>query len=459
MTRLRTELLDPIRSECYSSAVTNLLDATLAILMVAVGHFVIVLAIRRRALPSEASFLVRVYAWTAILRSCLAVALNAAAADRAMAAAFWGDSMTYDFGGHQLMLKWSGELVSVAQLSTNLSGYGWTYFVGAFYFLFGRNQLLIQLLNGLIGACTVLVVYAIAARLFGYPAARWAALFMALFPQMVFWSAGMYKDPAILLCISLSMYAVICLRDRFSMGMMILFVASTLALVALRFYVAYFVAFATLGTFVFAKRRGVLNMLVTYGLLLAAFFGALTVVVERRTLERQTSYMTLERLQVTREDQARWGRSGFGTQYDVSTPLGALAALPVGLTYLLFAPFPWAVSGIRQALAVPETLVWYALMPAFIRGFSVAVRRQLRLVLPIVVFMVSLTAAYALMQGNVGTAYRQRTQISMFFFIFMGVGLVERRRLRMNRQADGPLEDGPGSHGWHNPPGRLDGPG
>ena len=32
----------------------------------------------------------------------------------------------------------------------------------------------------------------------------------------------------------------------------------------------------------------------------------------------------------------------------------------------------------------------------------------------------TLTLAYALMQGNVGTAYRQRTQVTMFFFVFMG---------------------------------------
>ncbi len=125
-----------------------------------------------------------------------------------------------------------------------------------------------------------------------------------------------------------------------------------------------------------------------------------------------------------------WGQSGFGQEYDVSTPTGALAALPTGLVYLLFAPFPWAVSGLRQALALPETLVWYALMPAFVRGLTLAVKKHLRAVLPIVVFAVSLTVAYALMQGNVGTAYRQRTQITMFFFIFMGVGIAERRRQR-----------------------------
>jgi peptidoglycan/LPS O-acetylase OafA/YrhL len=72
-------------------------------------------------------------------------------------------------------------------------------------------------------------------------------------------------------------------------------------------------------------------------------------------------------------------------------------------------------------------------MPAFVRGLSFAVKRQLRAILPILVFAVSLTAAYALMQGNVGTAYRQRTQITMFFFIFIGVGLAERRRQREAR--------------------------
>ncbi len=78
--------------------------------------------------------------------------------------------------------------------------------------------------------------------------------------------------------------------------------------------------------------------------------------------------MTLNQMQVTRMDQAMWGKSAYGTEYDVSTPGGALQALPVGLVYLLFAPFPWAISSVRQLLVLPETLVWYALMPAFVQG-------------------------------------------------------------------------------------------
>lgn len=414
---------------------TSLLDGLLALLLAALLNLLVVYQIRTRADPREAAFLVQTYAWSILLRYSLAVLLNIFAGGSAFAAAFWGDSGSYDGAGHQLALKWSGEPISSVYMSRAVSGYGWVYFVGSIYYIFGRNQLLVQLLNGLIGGVTVLVIYAIAQRLFDRAAARWAALFMAFFPQVVFWSTGMYKDPPILLCISLAMYAVVRLRERFSLPLVALFVAAEVALISLRFYIAYFVLFAALATFVFAQRHGILRMFVTYGLLLALLFGVLGVAVQRDTLERQTAYLTLERLQTTRDDQASWGQSGFGREYDVSTPGGAVAALPTGLIYLLFAPFPWAVSGLRQALAVPETLVWYALMPAFVRGVVFAVKRNLRAVLPILVFAVSLTGAYALMQGNVGTAYRQRTQITMFFFIFMGVGLAERRRQREATEA------------------------
>jgi 4-amino-4-deoxy-L-arabinose transferase-like glycosyltransferase len=409
---------------------TGLLDGLLAVFVAGFLNLFVLYQIRARSEATETAFLVQVYGWTIMLRYSLAIALNIFAANSAFAAAFWGDSGSYDIGGLQLSLKWSGEPITTAFMLHAVSGYGWVYVVAAVYYVFGRNQLLVQMLNGLVGGLTVLVIYAIAARLFGRPAARWAAIFMAFFPQMVFWSTGMYKDPPILLCIATAMFAVIRLHERLSLGMIVIFVAAIVALITLRFYIAYFVLFAALATFGFAQRRGAVRMVITYGLLIGVLYGALNVAVKRDTLEQQSSYLTLERLQTTREDQATWGRSGFGQEYDVSTPTGALVALPTGLVYLLFAPFPWAVSGLRQALALPETLVWYALMPAFVRGLAFALKKHLRAVLPIVVFAVSLTVAYALMQGNIGTAYRQRTQITMFFFIFMGIGIVERRRQR-----------------------------
>jgi hypothetical protein len=93
------------------------------------------------------------------------------------------------------------------------------------------------------------------------------------------------------------------------------------------------------------------------------------------------------------------------------------------------------VRGVRQLLTVPETLVWYALWPALLRGLLLTVRHRFRPSLPILVFAASLTLAYAVFQGNVGTAYRQRTQVTMFYFIFMAAGVVHRRRAQARARA------------------------
>ncbi len=48
--------------------------------------------------------------------------------------------------------------------------------------------------------------------------------------------------------------------------------------------------------------------------------------------------------------------------------------------------------------------------------------------MPILVFTTALTLAYGAFLGNVGTAYRQRTQIMMFYFLFVADGLHRKRR-------------------------------
>ena len=425
---------------------TDFLDALLATLLGLVINVGVLYRLRAVFPPAEVPFLTKVYATTVLLRLVLAIVLNLGAADPVFEATFWGDSATYDYAGRQMALKWSGEPAANPRAALTISGYGWAYVVAAVYWLIGQNQMFVQLLNVTLGGLTVLLVYQIARHLFDAAVARWAALFMAFFPQTIFWSAGMYKDPAILFCIACCMYAVLRLRDKPSLAPILLFALSELALMTLRFYIAYFVGLAAFATFVLAQRRNAIRMTVTFGLLAVAVFGAITFALRRETIENQVAYMTLERLQITREDQAMWSRSGFGSEYNVSTPWGALLALPTGLVYLLFAPFPWATSGLRQVLVLPETLVWYALMPAFVRGLMHAVRHRLRSVLPILVFAGSLTIAYALMQGNVGTAYRQRTQITMFFFIFMAHGITQKhRRFREDRGVTQPTRWSPGT--------------
>ena len=87
---------------------TSFLDGLLALLLAGFLNLLVLYQIRARAEPAETGFLVRVYLWAILLRYSVAIVLNAFAGGSAFAAAFWGDSGSYDMGGHQLALKWSG---------------------------------------------------------------------------------------------------------------------------------------------------------------------------------------------------------------------------------------------------------------------------------------------------------------------------------------------------------------
>jgi hypothetical protein len=65
-----------------------------------------------------------------------------------------------------------------------------------------------------------------------------------------------------------------------------------------------------------------------------------------------------------------------------------------------------------------------------IYGLWYTIKNRLRDSIAILIFSLMLTLSYSVFQGNVGTAYRQRTQIQVFLFIFIAVGwsLIQERR-------------------------------
>jgi hypothetical protein len=142
-------------------------------------------------------------------------------------------------------------------------------------------------------------------------------------------------------------------------------------------------------------------------------------------------------MQISRKDSAVSAESGFGKDVDVSTTKGALSTIPLGLLYLLFAPFPWQIVSLRQSITLPEMIIWWASFPLMILGLWFSVRYRLRMISPILIFTVMLSIAYSVVQGNVGTAYRQRAQLLVFYFIFVAVGFVllwEKREERKRRE-------------------------
>jgi Ca2+/Na+ antiporter len=75
-------------------------------------------------------------------------------------------------------------------------------------------------------------------------------------------------------------------------------------------------------------------------------------------------------------------------------------------------------------ITLPEMVVWWLSIPLLVLGLWFTLKHRLREVAPILIFTTLLTLTYSILMGNVGTAYRQRAQLLVFYFIFVGIGFV-----------------------------------
>ena len=356
---------------------------------------------------------------------------------------FGGDAKTYDeLGAMQLEVWQQGNeyFRSVLHDFSKGGGWGMVYMVAGLYGVIGRNMLAVQFINSVFGAATVVLVYLCAMHIFGNRGvARAAAVFVALYPSLVLWSCQGLKDGPIVFCLAVAMYTTLKLGDRISLAHMTALVASMLAILSLRFYIFYMLVAAVVGSFVIGIRSASTQNFARQLVAVAGIGLAMTYLGVLGTARTQIeTFGNLERIQVSRSDLAQSAESGFGRDIDVSTTPGALAVIPLGSIYLLFAPFPWQLANLRQSITLPEMLVWWVSFPMLVLGLWFTLKYRLRQAMPIMIFTTMMTIGYSLFQGNVGTAYRQRAQILVFYFIFVAVGYVllkERREDRLRQSS------------------------
>ena len=344
---------------------------------------------------------------------------------------FGGDANTYDFYGFAVLRGWGGDKyyrsVANSYVAQGLTpGWGMVYLVAAVYGLVGRNLLALQLINSVMGAATAVIIFLCAHHVFNnLRVARLAAIAAAFYPSLVLWSSQGLKDGPIVFFLALSILATLKLGEKLSFKYLTILVCSLFSLLSLRFYIFYMISVAIGGAFIIGMQRVSAKSFVRQFIVIIVIGLALTYLGIARYANLQfESFGSLEAVQRSRLDASKSAQSGFGRDVDVSTTSGALSTIPMGLLYLLFAPFPWQLATLRQSITLPEMIVWWASFPMLILGLWFSIKHRLRQISPILIFTVMLSLAYSVFQGNVGNAYRQRSQLLVFYFIFVAVGYV-----------------------------------
>jgi 4-amino-4-deoxy-L-arabinose transferase-like glycosyltransferase len=386
----------------------------------------------------ERQFLFRVFTLAILARIVVATIIFVAHKEEF----FGGDANTYDGYGASLLQAWHGDTYHAARytefIKSGAGAWGMLYLVAIVYQFVGENRFAIQLINASVGAAAAVAIYYSAQTLFSNTrVSRVAAILVAFFPSLILWSSQALKDGLIILALALAILATLRLMEKVTASWVVVLAGCLFALLSLRFYIFYMMTAAVVGSFILGSktmnRRSVSERFVSSGAigLACTWLGVL-----RAAGTQFQRFGDLAVIQQSRIDQANAG-SGFGKDVDVSTTEGALTAIPIGLVYLLFAPFPWDIATLRQSITLPEMLIWWASFPLLVLGLWYALRHRLRQVAPVVIFTTMLTLVYSVFQGNVGTAYRQRSQLLIFYFIFVAVGgvLLKEKSEDKRRQA------------------------
>ena len=358
---------------------------------------------------------------------------------------FGGDAWTYDYYGQLQLLSWHGDKYARILLTEFVgegyrSGWGMVSMVGGIYAIAGRNMLAVQFFNAVVGAATAPIIFLCSQEVFSNRrVAVLAASAVAFYPSLVLWSSQGLKDGPIVFFLALAILATLRLGQKLNALNLIILVLALFGVLAFRFYVFYMLAAAIAGAFIIGMRPVTAQSLARQFVVVIFLGLSLTYLgVTRYAVVQYEAYGSLEKVQTSRQDAATSAQSGFAKDVDVSTTSGALLTIPIGIVYLLFAPFPWQLGSLRQSLTLPEMVMWWGSFPLLILGLWFSIKHRLRQMSPILVFTSMLTIAYSVFQGNVGTAYRQRAQLLVFYFIFVAVGAVlvlEKREERRRRAA------------------------
>ena len=395
-------------------------DGAIAVLVVAILSAIALVIFRRYT--DEKEFITTVFLVALALRMGFGIFIHVFS----LREFFGGDARAYDIYGSLLADTWLGRAqaggLSVQVDDASGAGWGMYYLTGFIYSLLGRNIFAAQSICAVVGAATSPMVYFCANKIFNnLKVARIAAISIAIFPSFVIWSGQLLKDGVIIFLLVLIMTMILQLQERVNYVAIAMLVVALFGIMSLRFYILYMVLVSLVGSFIIGVNTSNKSILRRAFVLLLLGFSAVYFGVGRNAGTEIRVFGNLERIQSSRADLAK-SDSGYGEDVDVSTTDGAISALPLGFAYLMFAPFPWQAANLRQAITIPEVLLWWAMMPLLISGLIYAIRYRMRSAFPILIFSLLLTIAYSLFWGNVGTAYRQRTQIQVFMFIMIGAG-------------------------------------
>ena len=344
-----------------------------------------------------------------------------------------GDAYVYEGVGKYTAEYWQGKhYYPNLRLQRNPHP-SYYYYNAVIFYVFGENRFIPKVISCSLGTYLIFLIYSLCLRCFGFEVARIGAILTALFPSLILWSAINTRDIWAVVALAGLMDQSLKIKRNIEFTVIIRMAFFLLMMITMRHYLLPVALFAIgLSTVLTSGKNLMRNFILFFTIFCGVIFlgenmGIRIVGVENVNLEHVNALRS--NLSLTMGDT----RTAYMSDADISTPISALRYFPAGLLYFLFSPFPWMInfSIPRQLMSFPENVLWYYLFYKAIIGVRVGLKNNNHYINTILIFIICFTIPYALVEGNVGTAYRHRAQIVVLVNIFSAVGIVYARKRKM----------------------------
>jgi hypothetical protein len=332
------------------------------------------------------------------------------------------DARVYEQESWEIARAWLSDAGPLVLLDASDSVLAYQTMMASVYVLVGRSVLTLQVLSALAGALAVYYAWRSARQLIGAERAGWLVVAIALWPSHVVWSSQSLRDPWVFLLLSRSVWSAVLWLEhgKAAEWAKALGFAALVAVFRLSTAIPLAVALLAMSAYVVWRALGWrgrlgLGVVTLAGLAVGGALGVSAAAGE--IVAWLPGYLSAVRRGLAT------GGSAFLVDARYASWPEALAFLPLGAVYVLFAPFPWAAENAAQlASALENSLL--CLLGAAALPRAGAVWRLWRTPAGAYVGLVVLlgVAFMALVEGNLGTAYRHKASLLPFLLVLAGAG-------------------------------------
>ncbi|MFC1623855.1 glycosyltransferase family 39 protein [Candidatus Omnitrophota bacterium] len=324
-------------------------------------------------------------------------------------------------------------------LSGNITQYD--YYTSHVYSISGYSPVTLFFISSLAGSVVILFIYLIARGLFSKNVARISGIFVCLWPSFILWSTQNLKEPIITMFICILLWSIFNIYKHPFPGFLLISAISIWGLLKISFPYAVIVICAILAAGLFLhtvhmfKNKFISVIIMCAFLLIGVFFFKEKIssfIFKEKTFSIGSYESVFKFIDFQRKNRA-YGALKFFKNTDVSSLSRLALFAPLGLLFVIFAPFPWQIGSFAQIIAVPEMILFYILIPFTLRGIIFAYKKRFNQSILLLSIISGVMLFLAAVEGNAGTLFRHRAPVFCLLFIFtaLGVSLKTKKWLRL----------------------------